>query len=395
MPKDVEETLFEAKQEAKMLRFERRLSNEKLMHLEDEKKETKAKLKVEKRRAKLVESDMKMTLAETKAEKKGMSKALKKLEREREEMAQHIALLEEEQSHRNQEHQFFRAEAETVTSGGMHPPIGFVDIDETPMDASTMADSFMDDDSNPAGWLGGEISRRSEHNNISMQKRESHASSKSKEDQRVMQYTAVDTPHEREKTKRSKSAERLINSDRRDAPSVARSRSSERMMLSQSSHQTYAPERKIPSRTKSDMLARSEHRQANHVSRRSPERRVARTKSYGCERSVSGSSHRSSEKKLERKKSSEKLSRMEPERGLSRSNSERRTNRVAPAERVVKRTHSGDKLKRVDRIRSPERQAARTESDGGVITLSKSSHRSSEKKLERKKSSENLSRMEP
>jgi hypothetical protein len=190
-----------------------------------------------------------------------MSKALKKLAREREEMAQHIALLEVEQSHRNLEQQ-------------MHGyPV--------------------------------------------------------------------------------KNGERLINSDRREAPSVARSRSSERM-LSQSSHHTherYAPERKI-SRTKSDRLPRSEHRQAHHVlsrsSRRSPERQVARTKSYDCDRSLSRSSDRSSERKLERNKSSKNLSRMAPKRGLSRSNSERLTNRAAPAERVLKRTLSVNNLKTVD-----------------------------------------------
>jgi hypothetical protein len=150
-----------------------------------------------------------------------------------------------------------------------------------------------------------------------------------------------------------KSAGRLINADRREAPSGARS-SSERM-LSQSPHHTherYAPERKI-SRTKSDRSLRSKHPLARHVSsrssRRSPERQVARTKSYGCDRSLSRSSDRSSERKLERNKSSEKFTRMEPKRGLSRSNSERRTNCAAPAERVFKRTHSVNNLKSVDR----------------------------------------------
>jgi hypothetical protein len=113
-----------------------------------------------------------------------------------------------------------------------------------------------------------------------------------------MQYTPVDT-HGRTTTKRSKSAERLIHSDRSEAPSVARSRSSERM-LSQSSHHTHG------------RLPRSEPRQAHHVSSRSPDTQVAPTKSDGCDRSLSRRSHRSPERKLERKKSSEKLSRMEP-----------------------------------------------------------------------------------
>jgi hypothetical protein len=163
-------------------------------------------------------------------------------------------------------------------------------------------------------------------------------------------------------------------------PSVARLRSSERMPP-QSSHHTH--ERKI-SRTKSDQLPRSEHHQAHQVlsrsSRRSQERQVARTKLDSCDRQRSGGG------KLERKKSSEKLSRMEPDGGLSRSNYERRTRRAAPAGRKLERKKSSEKLSRM-------------EPDGG---LSRSNYErrtkraaSDERKLERKKSSEKLSRMEP
>jgi hypothetical protein len=191
------------------------------------------------REAKILRSEQRDILAETKLEKKGMSKALKKLEREKEEMVQIIAQLEDEKY--GPENEPYGDDYDTMAS-----PIGFIDnvVSESGDEYSALDSCHDDKDSAVAGWLGSdEMSRRSGHAHELRQR----------------------DPGPIRNVSRARSSERMQSTGRVDPLSLStrseqagRSRSSERMNLQVSRS-------KSSGRTKSSgmdplcLSARSEH----------------------------------------------------------------------------------------------------------------------------------------
>jgi hypothetical protein len=93
---EYEKELLRKEREAKMLRFEQRVSSRKLQCLEENQEETKSKLKKAKKKSKQLEEEAKNTIAQIAAEKEGVTNELEELEEENEDMMIRIAELEEE-----------------------------------------------------------------------------------------------------------------------------------------------------------------------------------------------------------------------------------------------------------------------------------------------------------
>jgi hypothetical protein len=397
--------------------------------------------------AKILRSEQRDILAENRLEKKGMSKALKKLEREKEEMVQIIAQLEDEKYGPENEPYGYGDEYDAMAS-----PIGFIDnVVSESGDEYSAVNSCHDDDDNSAlaGWLGSdEMSLRSGHAHELIRQRDpdpirkfrrSRSSERMQSTGRVdplslstrseqvgrsrsferMQSTGMADPLSRstrsEKVGRPRSSERMKSQVSRSRLSermkstgmvdplfsstrseqVGRSRSSERMQstgmdplsLSTRSEQVGRPrssERMNKHKTRSakdrplnidDYYAkkqRSNSSERTFGSERSEGRSVRRTKSaekmllpqsmHGDTKSMrarakaeilmSRSEHGNvgRRQKLSRATSERPMPRMEPpQTGLTGTNSDKRSAREAPSQRMVRRTHSGDDLVKVER----------------------------------------------
>jgi hypothetical protein len=217
-------------------------------------KDMKKQLMWAEREAKILRSEQRVILAGNRIEKKGMSEALEKLEREREEMVEIIAQLEDEKygagnepygyreersfagdepSFAENEHYGYGDEPSFARDGpsfardgpsfagdepsfaedeqdAMASPICFIDVvDSESVDEFTAVSSYHDDEdsSAPAGWLGSEIARRSGHTDELRQR----------------------DPDPLRKVRRSRSSERMPSTESTRSEQVGRPRSSERM----------------------------------------------------------------------------------------------------------------------------------------------------------------------
>ena len=93
-----EELMLVAEREARMKRFENRIKDKRLNHLEGAHKKTSARLKHAERKARSIEKEAVQEIKQTHKEKKALSKSMRKLARDKKIMAEKIAEMEEERS---------------------------------------------------------------------------------------------------------------------------------------------------------------------------------------------------------------------------------------------------------------------------------------------------------
>jgi hypothetical protein len=337
------------------------------------------------REAKMLRSEQRVILAGSRLEKKGMSEALKKLEREREEMVEIIAQLEDEKYGAGNEPCGHRAEP--LFAGDEHDTmaslIRCIDVVESESgDEYSAAHSCHDDEDSSAGWLGSEIARRSGHTHELRQhdpdptRKLSRARSSRRNQSTGMDPLSLSTRYEQ--VSRSRSSDRmkltgmgpLSLSARSDHEYHSESSSGEnhkyktrstkdrplniddyyaKMQRSRSSERTLGSERnegrsvrRAKSAEKMLLPAQSMHGDTTKSMR-------SRTKAeILMSRSDYGDVGR--RQKLPRVSSERHLQRMEPpQRGLIRINSDKRPGRKSPSQRMVRGTHSGDNLVEVER----------------------------------------------
>jgi hypothetical protein len=221
---EFERELLRKEREAKMLRFEQRVSSRKLQSLEENQEETKSKLKKAKKKAKKLEEEANNTIAVIAAEKEGVTHELEELEDENEDMMIRIAELEDENlRHKEKKKKKRSKSAERKLMSEMHDidearptirrwrsakgPLMTRGMEQTSTSKTKRSKSaerklcLPDDDDQKAIYRRGRALERSRYSDY----RDSSSSSES-----AVDVDSTSKRKKKQKKKRSKSAERKL-----------------------------------------------------------------------------------------------------------------------------------------------------------------------------------------
>lgn len=202
---DMETALRHAEQEARMLRFEKRVSTRQFENLKEYQNQTTAMLQETEQRLMEVEEELQQELQHSEAEKLAILNEVKRLEMEKIALAERVAAMEaaSQGSPRDFDMASFADEDEEqpledpdyYCHDGRDPPL--LEVDVADGESTAFSAYHEDDDSNATSWLANNISNRSRTNDNTLCGRSTHSQKSSSYDQR----------------KRSPSLERTIMED--------------------------------------------------------------------------------------------------------------------------------------------------------------------------------------